>query len=675
MMKNSKLVATALFWLTFALNSNAQDSKNYSVLAWANTTSDPATITINFEGDPMATSYEIYRENLGFKGNFDYETPPIATLTNDENGNLSFVDKNIVEGRSYVYFVKKLGKNNFVGYGYLNVGVRLAAVHNRGTLMLIVEKTAKDSLSAEIEILKRDLVGDGYHLVEYIVKKDDNHETIAAEIQNTKDSFFDLNTIYIFGHVPVPYSGNYCSGRRNRAPPDGHKAGNGDHCGAWAADVFYSVPNADWTDNDSITFGAGNEWNRNIPGDGKYDQYKIPDESEYALGRVDLYNMPAFSLSEFGLLRQYISKSHDYKNAIIKPYKRALIDQNFTSTEEAFAGNGYRNFPAMVGHENIIEADFISTLADSTFLWAYGGGPGSFSSAAGIGTTEDFSNNQGAAAFNFLFGSFFGDWDNRNSFLRAPLAVKNGGLTSAWTGRPWWHTHPMALNQTIGYCTRLVQNNNYEYNPGGNRRNIHIALMGDPTLRMHMFAPPTNVIAEVREDRKQIDLSWTPTVAEDIDGYNIYFSSSAYGPFVKANNNLIQGTNFSHYSQGVGTFYYMIRAQRLENTLSGSFHNLSQGDITEVNDLILATLAVDESQKIHFVHVYPNPTKGLVNIDYTNYGGDEVNISIYDMKGIQVEKLKHNGNGEQSLTLDLSHLTSGVYVVNINEKTTRLIVE
>ena len=69
----------------------------------------------------------------------------------------------------------------------------------------------------------------------------------------------------------------------------------------------------------------------------------------------------------------------------------------------------------------------------------------------------------------------------------------------------------MALGEPIGFSARLTQNNR----PGGlyeNEQNncaslIHIALMGDPTLRMHVVAPPSNV--SLTEENNNVTLNWS----------------------------------------------------------------------------------------------------------------------------------------------------------------------
>ena len=46
----------------------------------------------------------------------------------------------------------------------------------------------------------------------------------------------DLESVFLLGHVPVPYSG--------QINPDGHS----NHVGAWAADVYYGELDGNWTD-------------------------------------------------------------------------------------------------------------------------------------------------------------------------------------------------------------------------------------------------------------------------------------------------------------------------------------------------------------------------------------------------------------------------------------------
>src|SRR5204863_9463126 len=108
-------------------------------------------------------------------------------------------------------------------------------------------------------------------------------------------------------------------------------------------------------------------------------------------------------------------------------------------------------------------------------------------------TTTDLVAADIKAVFTMLFGSYLGDWDTQDNFQRAVLATPTSGLVCCWSGSPHWFCHHMALGETIGFSTRLTQNNG----PLGLYRNqtntyaglVHIALMGDPTLRMHPVVP------------------------------------------------------------------------------------------------------------------------------------------------------------------------------------------
>src|SRR5207237_1150777 len=119
------------------------------------------------------------------------------------------------------------------------------------------------------------------------------------------------------------------------------------------------------------------------------------------------------------------------------------------------------------------------------------------------------------------------------------LALPSYGLTCALSGRPHWFLHHMALGETIGYSTRLTQNNTpnglYQNQMNSCAGQIHIALMGDPTLRMHMVAPPTGLHGIKTEMRMK--LNWTES-SESVAGYHVYRGANADGPFTRVTESL-----------------------------------------------------------------------------------------------------------------------------------------
>lgn len=142
-------------------------------------------------------------------------------------------------------------------------------------------------------------------------------------------------------------------------------------------------------------------------------------------------------------------------------------------------------------------------MRNSSYLWAYGCGGGSATSISGLGTNGLYSDvwstdivaADAKAIFHIYFGSWLCDWDTQDNIMRSAQATPTMGLTCSWSGRPHHYYHPMGLGETAGYGIRLSQNNNGQYKNQYNAdmRGIHIALMGDPTLRMHPVAPPSGL--------------------------------------------------------------------------------------------------------------------------------------------------------------------------------------
>ena len=107
--------------------------------------------------------------------------------------------------------------------------------------------------------------------------------------------------LLLLGHIPVPYAGNYAV--------DGHD----NHKGAWIADAYYGDIDGNWTDITINNTEASRDANKNVPGDGKFDQTSIPSTVEIAVGRIDFSNLPILNQSEIELTRRYIQRNIDYR--------------------------------------------------------------------------------------------------------------------------------------------------------------------------------------------------------------------------------------------------------------------------------------------------------------------------------------------------------------------------
>jgi regulation of enolase protein 1 (concanavalin A-like superfamily) len=384
--------------------------------------------------------------------------------------------------------------------------------------------------------------------------------------------------LVIIGHAPVAYSGLLA--------PDGHS----NHYGAWPTDTYYADMQGSWPDSSANNTSASDTRNWNVRGDGKFDRSSTLYGTAIQTGRVDMAGInevpPGFS--ETMLLRQYLVRDHRFRRGLA-PYdavaRRALIDNGFASIIATH--HAWRNATSLFGPDQAQELNWLTVLPTTPMLYAYGEGGGSYISANGIATSLDFARVDSKAVFMQMYGSYFGDWDSPENFLRAPLAGTPGslGLTNIWgPGISLFH---MALGETVGYCTRFTQSDSSSTSSGGwynNGRSIVPSLMGDPTLRLHTVKPPAHVTATA--NATGVTLSWEGS--PDAVGYHVYRATDPMGPFVRLTGTSATGTNplgsplsatsWTDSSVVSGSNYtWLVKAVKLESTPSGSYANQSLG--------------------------------------------------------------------------------------------------
>ena len=511
-------------------------------------------------------------------------------------------------------------------FGHIFAGIQYPLTENRGTVLLLVDDAFSGSLSGELNRLETDLICDGWRVRRLSVSRADPVSLIKERIIDESAGDETITTVFLLGHIPVPYSGNVM-------------AAHSDHRGAYPADVYYAELDGEWTDDSVTNTTASRPQNHNVPGDGKFDQTLIPSDVELSIGRVDLIDLPAFPVSETELLRRYLDKNHAFRYGLNGAQRRGLIDDNVgVLWGLAVTGIGLRNFSAMFGASQIHHIDYFSTMENESYLWSQGCGGGSYVSCSGVGTSYDFASETVRTVFTMLYGSYFGDWDSTNNLLRASLASQNSILTCCFAGAPAWHYHHMALGETIGYSARLTQNNASLYTPTDRARQIHIALLGDPTLRMHVVLPPSHLRIEPVD--RTVRLSWTPS-ADITEGYHVYRSNALGGDFSRLTTNLAADTLFVDSTPPDGNNIYMVRAAKLETTASGSYFNLSQGildsvfipatDVEEVEDHATLSYALLQN--------YPNPFNSSTNISFQLHKKTKMKLAVYNIAGQRIKTL------------------------------------
>lgn len=635
--------------------ASAQSTADYAVQLETQVQQSPPQITLTWKPLANTLSYKVYRKA---KDASTWGTALVSLTTADT----SWTDNNVAPDTTYEYQVVKQG-STVTATGYINAAIKGPAIHRRGRIFVIIDTTFTNSCQDELAELFRDLRGDGWQVSAISQPRTVPANIIKIIIQDKYQTMPDLKAVLIVGHIAVPYSGDIY--------PDGH----GDHKGAWPADVYYADVDGTWTDATvNITTAVRSE-NDNIPGDGKWDQSTIPSTLELQVSRIDFANMPAFGKTEVQMMKDYLNRDHVYKMDSLNMIKRALIDDNFpaSSYPEAFAANGWRNFNPIVGRDSIKALDFISTLNSNPYQWAYGCGGGSYSSAGGIGTTNDFTINNVNSIFTFLFGSYFGDFDATNCFLRAPLCSNTPALISSWVGRPNWFLHHMALGENIGYSSWLSQNTDGSvYSPVSfATQMVHQALMGDLSLRTDYIKPngKPNIASTATTGTA---ISWTASPDAGVIGYYVYRSNTEFGEYSRRSN-LVNGTSFVDSAGSEGMKYYMVRPAKIQQTPSGNYENLGIGTVDSAYCYYLKfDVHVPAVQTRDIVHIYPNPSNGELSVSVHSARADDAMIVIYNQSGRTVHNQRQQLEvGSNHVKMNMNQLPPATYIVEVRTATTK----
>ncbi len=672
------VVLTAIFVIFAPWRAGAIDPAAFAVEVSAVVQTSPPRITLQWPGDPFALSYRVYRKAITATswGNPVAELPGSAT---------SYTDASVLNFSAYEYQIEEPFSGGGTAYGYIYAGLATPAAGLRGKIVLVVESAVAGQLVGELAQLQQDLTGDGWYVLRHDVSREDSPRYVKSIIKGEYDADpANVKSVFLFGHVPVPYSGDL--------NPDMHPG----HKGAWPADAYYGDMDGNWTDNSVYEDHSEDPRNYNTPGDGKFDQSDLPSPVELEVGRVDLSDLPAFApKTEVDLLRQYLVKDHRFRHKQFEVERRALVRDNFGEIDgDAPATDAWRNFPTFFGVSNIRVAgpgQFFPILNNAGYLWAYGCGGGAEDKADGVGSTADFARNDPKAVFLILHGSYFGDWDFENNFLRAALATPSYCLASSWAGLPHWFLHHMALGETIGFSTRLNQNNAGLYRNMENLSagQVHISLMGDPTLRMHAVTPPGALSATAGNG---VVLNWGAS-PEATEGYTVYRAESPMGPFSRLNRSLVTGTSFADATAPAGSLTYMVRAIKLESTASGTYQNPSQGVFTTLTvgggslstvTLVVADGSADENgDPGTFIISRGGPVSAALTVNFALSGsaipgvdfeaiGNQVILAAGQSSVTLTVRPMHDNivEGDESVSLDL---TSGNYSIGAQNRATVVI--
>jgi len=523
----------------------------------------------------------------------------------------SFVDTDITKGVEYEYYIESTNANGTIQtQSYLSTGIDVAINHQPGLMLILIDSTLSPELNFEITRLKNDLIQEGWRVTSRNVSRTESVTSIKSIIQNTYTSDNSLKSVLLIGYIAVPYSGDRAF--------DGHS----EHTGSWATDSYYADLDGAWTDISVNLAGASRSENKNVPGDGKFDQSSVPSKAEISVGRVDFSDLSIFSETEIELTKRYLDKNHRFRTKQIQVIPKATVDDNFTSLVEAF--NGWSNFYSFFEGANVQAADFIAAMRSENILWSYGSGGGSYTSCSGVGSSADFTHGGINATFLMNYGSYYADFDTPNNFMRSSLAAQGNSLVNIWGGVGAWLLHPMALGETIGSCYLKTLNNT---NSGYYKRNSNLICMnlhGDPSLKQYIVSKPADLVIGGKKD--SIVLSWRPSTDNNIIGYAIYRSHTINGSFSQIEA-LPNDTLFVDKNPLEGQNVYLVRAIKRELNSSGSFINYSQG--------VLDSIIINREVEMRYL-----PVISIKNLITKNYYSASEKINIQALCHVKNSRIK-----------------------------------
>lgn len=638
------------------------------------TTAEVAVVEISWKTTSDTRNFRIARK-LKTEKNFE------TYLAYIEDNSINKWRDTIEIGKEYEYSLEQVKENNSA-FAYFASGVDIPLKDDRLALLLLIDTTFRESLSYEISRLVEDITGDGWRVHIVYVPRAENFDkekvnTVAKIIKEKLKADSNIKSLFLLGRVPVPYSGNYAT--------DGHIP---EHAGAWPCDGYYQSLNvsedkqAFWRDSQVDSRVAVDERNWNVPQDGKFDNDLFPYKLDISCGRVDMYNLPAFNQTEEELLRQYLNQNHNYRNKIVSYENRGVVNDFFKlySKYEAFAANGWLMFGGVLGVNKVDTFSIREILRQKNYLFAYGCGPGKYTSCYDIISTEELAQNGGlGVAFSFLFGSWFGDWDNENNLMRAMLASNPPALTCAWAARPYWFIHNLNIDEPIGYSSLLTQNNEsfgtYVSNSLRGHRGIHIALLGDPTLRIYPLAPVKNLTADFyiqeESEKAEVKLTWEKSDTKVL-GYNVYRAQNMEDKFVKLNNLPIENCEFVDENILLDSAIYQVRAVSKEYNFSASYFTQSTGKFVKVK-----TVPSANKSKVLSAYVFPNPAKDYFSIIVHGIANKPITIRLFSLLGEDYGKIYEETMLSQDLIIKFNvnslfpyknlNLASGLYYMKLSQ--------
>ena len=158
---------------------------------------------------------------------------------------------------------------------------------------------------------------------------------------------------------------------------------------------------------------------------------------------------------------------------------------------------------------------------------------------------------------------------------------------------------------------------------------------------------------EVIENPKSIpDFDFETTAFDVIFSNKSQYADSYYWDFDDSNSSAEENPIHTYTAEGT----YIV---------SLTTTNIFCEDVSISKSITISNTSVLNFEKENQIKLFPNPTRGIIEVDVENYTGKGLKIEILNMKGQKVYSTRIESN-QRFKKINLTSLNSGIYLIKIN---------
>lgn len=190
-------------------------------------------------------------------------------------------------------------------------------------------------------------------------------------------------------------------------------------------------------------------------------------------------------------------------------------------------------------------------------------------------------------------------------------------------------------------------------------------------IASNSVAPSTTVMFELQPDNYGSETTWklfrpNGTIEDQGGPYSNGSQSPDITTWTLDDLSCYRLEVYDAYGDGIccdfGNGYYKV-------TVNGN--TVVEGGQFDSEDVKLfktdAAIGISENALERSLNIYPNPTTGLVNLEYNLELGTSLNVEVTDVVGkVVMDRSLRSASGVQRQTLDLGSLTNGMYLIKVD---------